>query len=151
MFKQLDELENERFNIIALWDVIEHLEDPKKTLLTLSKYLTSDGYFVIETSNIDSIDYLITKSKWSYWHIDHYFYYSYNSLKYLLHQIGFELVDLSGSGKEILIKKRKTILDYLKMLNFNTISYEIKKLLIKMTHNEASQNSLMILVARRKD
>jgi hypothetical protein len=75
----------------------EHLEDRKGTLKELADYLHDDGYLVIETSNIDSVDYLIYRNNCAYWHVDHLYYYSKKTLEDLLTRVDFKLAN--GSAK----------------------------------------------------
>jgi 2-polyprenyl-3-methyl-5-hydroxy-6-metoxy-1,4-benzoquinol methylase len=113
----VDELKLNEFGIITLWDVIEHLEDPKQTLAELSKYLHPNGFLVIETSNIDSFDFLVHKKNWSYWHVDHLFYYSKSSINHLLDLLDFkEVVDIkinrqTKKTKSEFLQKFKTLLN----------------------------------------
>src|SRR5207253_93421 len=39
----------ETFNVIALWDVIEHVEDPEALLQEAQSLLASGGYLIMET------------------------------------------------------------------------------------------------------
>lgn len=41
-----------RFDVILAADVLEHLRDPQKCLISLRKYLKPDGYFVLSVPNI---------------------------------------------------------------------------------------------------
>src|SRR5690606_18820397 len=76
LLDSLQKVNTRDFGVITLWDVVEHLEDPKGTLQELTRYLHPEGFFIIETSNIDSLDYLVRRKRWRYWHVDHLFYYS---------------------------------------------------------------------------
>ena len=58
------ELEN-KFDLITMFHVIEHLENPKETIELIEKWLNPGGLLVIETPNIDSLDAKIFRQ--SYW------------------------------------------------------------------------------------
>jgi 2-polyprenyl-3-methyl-5-hydroxy-6-metoxy-1,4-benzoquinol methylase len=131
--------------------VIEHLENPKEVLQTLSQYLHSDGYFIIETSNIDSFDYFLKKKKWGYWHIDHFYYYSNETLNYLLESIDFEIVNIEPKENklqtELKVKKR---IRYKELLNLGNFWININYICFLIFKRKYSKNSLMTIVARRK-
>ncbi len=88
----------EKFEIITLFHVLEHLENPKKVLLDLSKKLTSDGTIVIETPNIN--DALISMydckefSEFTYWGC-HLYYFSIKTLTRLLNDAGFIILHMN--------------------------------------------------------
>jgi 2-polyprenyl-3-methyl-5-hydroxy-6-metoxy-1,4-benzoquinol methylase len=148
LIDSLQNLESNDFSVITLWDVIEHLEDPKATLLELSKYLHPKGYFIIETSNIDSLDYLVLKKKWSYWHVDHLFYFSKRSLISLLEKIGFKSIE---SSRAIAAKKigMKGFSKYKSLINPSTLFLALKKRWYSKRFKEYSRNSLMTVVFQR--
>ena len=143
----LTNLSEASFDVITLWDVIEHLESPKELLLVLTKYLKKDGYLIIETSDIDSYDYIINRKKWSYWHLDHYFYYSKSTLSHLLKSIDLELVNsdelLQNNSKGT--KKNK----FSKYFKLKSYIHLVKILRSKRKNKNLSANSLMILVAKK--
>jgi len=146
-----DKLGDNKFDVITLWDVIEHLEYPKEILVMLSKFLKPDGYFIIETSNIDSLDYLANKKKWGYWHIDHYFYFSEKTLKLLLDNIGFKTV----KDGTVIYSHEKSIsktFDKIKRIFTNPGQFiiNLKKRLLAFKYKNMPSNSLMTVVATRK-
>lgn len=51
--------ENESFDAIAMWDVIEHLVDPRGALLQVHRLLRPGGYLGIATLNHSSLMYVI--------------------------------------------------------------------------------------------
>jgi 2-polyprenyl-3-methyl-5-hydroxy-6-metoxy-1,4-benzoquinol methylase len=78
------------FDLITLWDVLEHLLDPKDTLREIHRVLKNSGLLLIETLNTDSLAAKILKSKWPL-HAPpyHLFYFNSRSLKLLLLREGF--------------------------------------------------------------
>jgi 2-polyprenyl-3-methyl-5-hydroxy-6-metoxy-1,4-benzoquinol methylase len=68
------------YNLITLWDVLEHFSDFNSQITIISKLLKPDGYIALRTNNIDSIE---TKTLGSYFHSiknEHLFYFSPKSL-----------------------------------------------------------------------
>ena len=64
--KDLNELENIdiSFDIISLWHVLEHLNEPKKVVNLIDKKLVHKGYVVVEVPNFNSFQHLINKNNW---------------------------------------------------------------------------------------
>jgi SAM-dependent methyltransferase len=46
----------EYFDVITLWDVLEHLPDPMKALRILWRWLKPEGLLLLNTPNLDSLD-----------------------------------------------------------------------------------------------
>jgi len=151
LLPSVEELHEHHFGAIALWDVIEHLENPKEVLMKLAKFLHKEGVFVIETSNINSYDYLINRKKWSYWHVDHYFYYSNFTLEYLLNSIGFEIVNTSKVIEASQSRSAPNFKRYLNLLNIKDIMKNARLLYYLIAKRNVSKDSLVTMVARRKD
>lgn len=62
-------LENaERVDVIALWHVLEHLEDPWEVLQTASAKLNGGGILVIATPNPEAVQFRIFGARWT--HLD---------------------------------------------------------------------------------
>lgn len=85
-----DELEpSERFDVIALWDVIEHLTDPAAVLADLRPRLSPGGWLIVETGNYRCADRVSEgHSHWIY-ALDHRWYFSPDTLAALLRELGF--------------------------------------------------------------
>lgn len=84
---------NKRFDIIALFHVLEHIPNPQKLIPHLSKSLKKYGYMVIEVPDVKGGLAYLRGKKWEYWLTHHVNYFSLNSLKRLLEPHGFRLVE----------------------------------------------------------
>lgn len=84
---------------IALWDVIEHLPDPRETLERAHEWLRPGGVLALSTGDIGSLAARLHGADWSLltppWH-QHYF--SRRTMRRLLAATGFGLVELGGDG-----------------------------------------------------
>ena len=89
------------FDAIALWDVIEHLENPLRTLTALSAMLKPQGYFFISTPNVGTFLARILRQYWAFMTPpEHLHFFSRPSLDYLCHNcLHLHLVDWSSKGK----------------------------------------------------
>ena len=64
-----------RFNVIVCWDVLEHLDDPRKALDHLVDLLGAGGLFVICSPIVNSAKGLVTKFSPHWFHIFVYRYF----------------------------------------------------------------------------
>ena len=95
-----------KFDIIFMFDVLEHLDDPNAILNLCSKNLKKDGRLICSTMNMDSIFAKVT-GRYYPWIIPmHKFYFSNNSVKKILNKNNLDL-------KEIITDVRIISLEYL--------------------------------------
>lgn len=102
------EMAEGQYDVITLWDVVEHLRDPRGILTMLGRYLTKDGIIFIETGNFENWRRIAEKDKWGLYLFDHQFYFSPSSLKQVLRDSGFKkfyLLDCHHSHPTIRIRK----------------------------------------------
>lgn len=87
--------DNNSFDIITMFDVLEHFSDPVKIINKVKKLLKKNGIVIIQTPNFDSLMSKITGKKW-FWLLvpQHIFLYSITSLQYLLTKNGFRILYL---------------------------------------------------------
>jgi len=78
------------FDIVILFDVLEHIEDVNIFLCTIKKYLKKGGHLLIGTGDIDSFNARLSRNSWDYFSSwEHISFFSGKSIKYLLRQNGF--------------------------------------------------------------
>ena len=80
------------FNVITMFHVLEHVEDPKLVVSNIVKNLRPGGLFVLEVPNIES--YLAKNHglSWRYIALEHLLYFSPKTLFNLLSSFGFEIL-----------------------------------------------------------
>ena len=74
-----------RFDCITMWDVVEHLKDPEKTLRWLGRHLNPGGLLIMETGNWEHCN----GPGWGLYMFDHQYYYTPYSLEQLTSGLGF--------------------------------------------------------------
>lgn len=80
-------------DIVTLWDVIEHLYDPKTVLNSLHTMLNENGLLAISTGKIGSLPSRLFGKRWAYYHyLDHVYFFSLKSLTKLLQTCRFEVL-----------------------------------------------------------
>lgn len=89
------------FDMIILFQVLEHLPDPVKTLASLQKRLKPDGKLIIGVPNRDSWQARFGRDRW--FHLDvprHLFHFSPASLEIALNQAGLKTERLRFASPE---------------------------------------------------
>jgi 2-polyprenyl-3-methyl-5-hydroxy-6-metoxy-1,4-benzoquinol methylase len=86
---------NGKFDIITLWDVIEHLTEPKEDLKKLLSKLRPNGMMFISTHDINSLFCRVLGRKNPLLMYQHFFHFSPSTIKGMLEYAGFEFLDLT--------------------------------------------------------
>lgn len=92
------------FDLLVLFDVIEHLSDPFAALRHLRRLLKPDGVMVLQTQNVDSLCARLLGRRWHHYkHLEHIYHFSPKTMRRALCEAGFETLELTagGSGKYI--------------------------------------------------
>ena len=91
-----------RFDVVSMWDYIEHVPDPMANLRRAMEALKPGGYLALSTGNVDSLLAGITGR---YWHLmippRHLYFFSPATIGRLLAAAGFELVGIGTPGKRV--------------------------------------------------
>ena len=92
------------FDVVTLWDVVEHLAHPRSVLSEVHRILKGDGILLLDTPNeealIRRIAFLlyhlfgrqVTYPASKLYHVFHRYYFSENTLGRLLTECGFEII-----------------------------------------------------------
>lgn len=87
-----DALAGNKFDIISLWHVLEHVTDLDETLQFFSESITDKGRLIIAVPNYTSADARYYKEFWAGYDVPrHIYHFEINTLKKLLWNFGFEL------------------------------------------------------------
>lgn len=97
----------ESFDLITMWHVLEHTEDPHKVLLKLRTLLKPQGFLVIEVPNVEAT----CQSPKSTFHEAHIFYFNLATLQKLVEKSGFATIThhVSDDGGNIMIITQKKL------------------------------------------
>lgn len=98
------------FDVITLWDVLEHLYDPYGSLIEINRVLKKGGVLLIRVPNYDSLDRLIFKSTWAGWDAPRHLYvFNKKILRAYLEKTGFSVASINtniGSYTTFLLSLR---------------------------------------------
>lgn len=85
-------LSSNKYDIISLWHVLEHVTDLDPTLEFFSKTITDNGRLIIAVPNYTSADSKHYKEFWAGYDVPrHIYHFEINTLKKLLGSYGFSL------------------------------------------------------------
>jgi ubiquinone/menaquinone biosynthesis C-methylase UbiE len=90
---------DDHFEIVTLWDVIEHLADPMTELEHVFRVLKPGGWVVIHTMNIESFFARLMGSKWPWFMEMHLYYFSERTIHRMLETIHFQWKSSHPQGR----------------------------------------------------
>lgn len=97
------DLPEDKYDLITLWDVVEHLTRPKEVLIKLRQRLGEEGLLVLTTPDIDSLPARLTDGNWLGFKSpkEHLWYFSKVTISRLLSEAGFKIERIFYSGKHV--------------------------------------------------
>lgn len=90
-------LPKNHFDIVTMWDVLEHLDYPVEAVKRSNEILKSGGYLVVQVPQFDSFIAKRKKDKWSMMSIEHVNYFTIKTIKKVLNDNGFEVIKIKSS------------------------------------------------------
>lgn len=103
------------YDMITMWDVLEHIDECKKLVVKCNTMLKKGGYIVIHVPQIDSYIAKRQKANWKMIGLDHVNYFSRKTITKLLEENGFK-VEAIKSSIELKLLLMYTILPMIKKL-----------------------------------
>ena len=85
---------NIKYEIITLFEVIEHLPDPVKILKKLKLRLSNNGVLIISCPNWNSLERFLFKNNWKVIHPEHYHYFTKKTILSLLKKANFDVLEI---------------------------------------------------------
>ncbi len=105
--------EDKSFDIITMWDVLEHIDKADPFIEKCARINSKNGYIVIQVPQIDSYFAKKYKDEWKMMSLDHVNYFGKKTITQLLNKHGYE-VECIKSSFEIKLFIMYTVLPFIK-------------------------------------
>jgi 2-polyprenyl-3-methyl-5-hydroxy-6-metoxy-1,4-benzoquinol methylase len=92
------------FDLVTLWDVVEHVPEPQPLLRTIHGLLKPGGRLLLETQNVASRWARLLGRRWHHYkHDEHLYHFDPRTIRRLLDDCGFEVLDVTSrfAGKYV--------------------------------------------------
>ncbi len=89
-------LEENSFDIVVIWHVLEHLTDPASTLKKVGKILRQGGKLVVAVPNFGGLQSRLFRRHW--FHLDlprHTYHFTHHSLQLMINSAGMSVANLT--------------------------------------------------------
>ena len=93
------ELPETYFDVVTMWDVIEHVADPRGTLEKAHRLLKPGGLAVVHTIDIESSLARLMGVRWPWLMEMHIYYFSRRTLRAMLETCGFQVLSDRPQGR----------------------------------------------------
>lgn len=95
----LDDKTDTKYDVITMYDCIEHIPEPDKIIAHLSQVINQGGYLFVTTGDIGQFLPMFQGKDWRLIHPpSHIHYFSKKSLSNLMEKYGFEVVTVNYPG-----------------------------------------------------
>lgn len=86
-------LDDASFDVVTIWDVLEHTPDPKAILQECRRILKPNGLIVVTYPDIESLVARIMGRKWVFLLSVHLYYFTLTTIRKMLELTGFKMID----------------------------------------------------------
>lgn len=118
------------FDCITMWDLIEHVKDPRSDLEKAYSLLKVGGILAVMTPNAESLISKIWGKKWLLWNrTDHLFFFGPSTFNRLLREVGFEIIKTRKIGFGGKFVSVNFVFD--RLINYNKLLFGICQLIFK--------------------
>jgi SAM-dependent methyltransferase len=81
------------FDVVSMWDVLEHLNSPTKMLEAVKDFVNQDGYLILNLPMIDTFPARIMGRFWPFYLDVHFYYFTLKTIRNALEKSGFEMIE----------------------------------------------------------
>lgn len=82
-----------QFDVVTLFGVIEHFDDPMRELQSIARVIKPGGLFVIYTGDVSAWLPRLLGKRWWWYQGMHLFYFSFKTLREMLGRAGFDVIE----------------------------------------------------------
>jgi hypothetical protein len=87
------------YDVLTLWDVIEHVTDPLAEIQRAHRLLKPGGLLAAHTMDIDSLFARLMGARWPWLMEMHIYFFSRRTLTALLEKAGFKVIRAAPQGR----------------------------------------------------
>lgn len=95
------DFEDKKFDVVSMWHVLEHIDDPNKLFDIINKILKSEGILIFQIPLTDSLGFRLGKKYW--FHLDtprHLMLYSKKSVRKICAMNKFDIIETKNEFYE---------------------------------------------------
>jgi 2-polyprenyl-3-methyl-5-hydroxy-6-metoxy-1,4-benzoquinol methylase len=94
------------YDLVTMWDVIEHVPDPAACVRRAAELLRPGGLLALATPDLGSLPARLTGARWIGYKLsrEHLYYFERRTLRRLLGTAGLEVVDTRHVGKYVSVR-----------------------------------------------
>jgi ubiquinone/menaquinone biosynthesis C-methylase UbiE len=91
--------EDSSFDVVTMWDVIEHVANPMATMHAAYRVLKPGGFLVVHTMDLGSPFARLMGKRWPWFMEMHLFYFTRQTMRLMLEKAHFEVVWMGAQGR----------------------------------------------------
>jgi SAM-dependent methyltransferase len=138
------------FDVIAMWDTIEHLRDPHLFIEKIAQDLKPGGLLALTTGDIGSLVARLQRRHWRLIHPPtHLHYFSVATISELLRRKGFDVVHLSHPGNSRSLRAALYVITVMQMKRKGLYD-ALEGFRIFNSHVTVNLFDIMYVIARRQ-
>lgn len=92
------------FDLVTLWDVIEHLHDPLGQLREIQRLLKPGGVFGLSTMDAGCLFAKLAGRRWPWYMRMHLYYFTRGTLTRMLQEAGFEVLEVETHKRVVSLR-----------------------------------------------
>ena len=86
------------FDLVTMWDVVEHIPEPQPVLRAVRELIKPGGRFLLETQNVRSRWARLLGPRWHHYkHDEHLYHFAPDTIRKLLDQCGFRVLEIGSA------------------------------------------------------
>jgi 2-polyprenyl-3-methyl-5-hydroxy-6-metoxy-1,4-benzoquinol methylase len=98
--------EPDSFDVLTMWDVVEHFTDPLGQLKYCHSLIREEGLVAISTPDVGSAVAKVTGPRWMGYKLaqEHLYYFSRDTIGAMLDKAGFDVIETQQIGKDVALE-----------------------------------------------
>lgn len=92
------------FDVVTVWDVLEHFTDPMEELREIRRVLRPGGLVVLSTMNVRALAPRILGGRWPWYMLMHLYYFTPETLTRMLEQAGYGVEGIEAHVRVVSVR-----------------------------------------------